>query len=630
LSIRWMVQYTKPILVSCTAILVLYIGQAWQNSMVSYAQLIQNFSPLQTPAIHADAPHDLDILVYIGESTSSMHMGIYGYPRPTTPHLQHWVQQEQLLVFNHMLSPYTHTSPSLMETLSLAVDPSQTLTKNIFHQSRWGVIDLLNSIGVPNQLFSNQQSHGSWGMAIKIIFQNTTTPPSFLSFQNQFLDNYADIATNRLYDDQALEQATSALVAFDGVSFFHSYAGHGEYCNHIPAAWRHSIDGFYEQFEPEDIWGAALTGMHDHYLPQLECYDSTIRYIDHNLNHLLTQLQTSDPKVLIYFSDHGEDVLQHLGHDSNRSTLPMFTVPFLMHFNQAAKTAYPDLYQKYVKLAAETDYRSTRQLLYYLTDLLGYQIETPFNDTAPLMLQQNSLSQEITSIPFREHNLFLRQVGGIKQFSPNNCVHAANTISKILQGALGMDCLEMDILYQQGDFYVAQNAADAKKLNLDQVLDMTDALNKNVWLDLKNITTPAQCQQLTTVLKDHAMGYLLEFDSEVIHRIDALRDCIQNLNNKGYHISYDVPTETLAACAQSQSSACQKLESNLTQATNNSLFTDLSFEGTYIKTLIERGRPAPHLGLNAWHIQHDSPYLPQLHYSIHQIPELNSLNRKRG
>jgi glucan phosphoethanolaminetransferase (alkaline phosphatase superfamily) len=46
---------------------------------------------------------DVDLVLYIGESTSSLNMSLYGYPLPTTPVLDALAgQAEGFLKFDHV------------------------------------------------------------------------------------------------------------------------------------------------------------------------------------------------------------------------------------------------------------------------------------------------------------------------------------------------------------------------------------------------------------------------------------------------------------------------------------------------------------------------------------------------
>lgn len=64
--------------------------------------------------------NDIDIIIYIGESTTKSHMSVYGYYRKTTPNLDALKNKNELLIFKDVFSTHSHTSPSLLEALSIS------------------------------------------------------------------------------------------------------------------------------------------------------------------------------------------------------------------------------------------------------------------------------------------------------------------------------------------------------------------------------------------------------------------------------------------------------------------------------------------------------------------------------
>ena len=81
-------------------------------------------------------------------------------------------------------------------------------------------------------------------------------------------------------------------------------------------------------------------------LNNLESYDSTIRYIDHNLNYVIKNLdQYQKPAILIYFSDHGESIYTNYAHDSSRPLHEMIRIPLIIYFNEKAYDEFKDKFK---------------------------------------------------------------------------------------------------------------------------------------------------------------------------------------------------------------------------------------------------------------------------------------------
>ena len=65
----------------------------------------------QAPAPEARAPHDgPNVLFIVWDTTRADRLSLYGYPKPTTPHLDRWAQKG--VVFDRAISPAMWTPPS--------------------------------------------------------------------------------------------------------------------------------------------------------------------------------------------------------------------------------------------------------------------------------------------------------------------------------------------------------------------------------------------------------------------------------------------------------------------------------------------------------------------------------------
>ena len=133
-----------------------------------YRQATQNFDHAIAPI---SFPNSLKVVVYIGESTSAMNFGVYGYPRATTPQLLRLRNEDPgLILFDNVMATFTHTSQSLLETLSIGLDASQN-AQPIMTRQRLSLVDLLADSHVPVALLSNQGETGTWNMASRIVFR---------------------------------------------------------------------------------------------------------------------------------------------------------------------------------------------------------------------------------------------------------------------------------------------------------------------------------------------------------------------------------------------------------------------------------------------------------------------------
>lgn len=328
----------------------------------SFAQTSKNFNhPL--PAIRG-TKRTLDLVVYIGESSSSVNFQIYGYARPTTPELKALAESDPgVLVFRDVFATHTHTSPSLLEALSLGIGSGEEFLP-INRRNRVSLIDVLGAGGVQTMLLSNQARGGAWDQAGSILFRNTrrqfSTGPS--------RTGGADRPFDHEFFDAELDKIPLGNQAGARAVFLHAYGGHGPYLEGIPEAFRKPVDS---RFATAASAGAAGSGT-----ATLEAYDSAMRYVDFGVAQVVRRIERSaTPTVMIYFSDHGENVFEGKGHDSARFMHEMARIPFIMVFNSSARAQEPALFRKYQELSRSGNVSTLAQLASTILDVAGVGLD---------------------------------------------------------------------------------------------------------------------------------------------------------------------------------------------------------------------------------------------------------------
>ena len=326
----------------------------------------RNFS--QPPPALTAPRHGLDLVVYVGESTSVMNMGVYGYPRDTTPRLSKLAgEDDRLLLFRHVFSTHSHTSRSLLEALSLGVDGSEDVMP-IAKRRRIPLPDALGQAGVQTRLLSNQYQRGAWEQAATVIFSNVENRRFRIA--QMLAARKAGTSEPPRWDDEffaaEFDRGWDAS-AGPGVTFLHSYAGHGPYLENVPPGFHAPVDDRLSRLPAEAVLEDAR-----HAVANVEAYDSAIRYVDHSVARMIERVRdTARPVVLVYFSDHGDEVFSNRGHDSARFRHEMLRIPFLMYFNDAARREQPALFARYQALARSGEIATLAQLPATLLELLG-------------------------------------------------------------------------------------------------------------------------------------------------------------------------------------------------------------------------------------------------------------------
>ena len=95
-------------------------------------------------------------VVVIGECTNRNHMGLYGYPRATTPRLSRMA--DELVVLTDVIASHSHTMHALPQALTLA-DVDNRID---FADPGARVLEILKAAGVRTWWLSNQKPMGIW------------------------------------------------------------------------------------------------------------------------------------------------------------------------------------------------------------------------------------------------------------------------------------------------------------------------------------------------------------------------------------------------------------------------------------------------------------------------------------
>lgn len=615
-------------------------AKAWEGYQVAnehFDDAVKNFRPENySLLVDAEAQNELKIFLYIGESTSRLNWSLYGYPRETTAALENLPNQQNLLVFQNVSSTHSHTSPALLEALSLSANSSDTANnlQSIYQRERISLIEVLRRAGAPTTLFSNQGSSGSWNLGANLIFAAASRRAGAT---DRMLGNADYRSDDRNFDHQLLRTiwrdqgswSTSRLVAF------HSYAGHGSYAAFVPPGYRIPVDNYFQTVSSEAIFGASLAPTS---LTAVESYDSAMTYIAENLAHTINKLEESDnPLVLIYFSDHGESVFTGRGHDSARYVWEMTAVPFLIYFNDAARRAFPDKYEKYRGRAESRKQDSLANLPSLVLDLLGITVRYPGGDIheasecgfgtgecAPQFHMVRELLDGRTSYvrtvarALETSSLFVDETdrtSALQAFAnefesrgsdTEVCIHRSNTLARIIRARAISSCLELDVVVDNDEIFVYHPPAENVGLTLATALHALGGQESTIWLDAKNISDSENCDAVSNFVEqnsNYGKRYFIEFPSETVVRLELLRFCSNKLRSAGARTSYYIPTELGLSCALTRAGdSCVRLEEILSKVADSGVFSDISFDYRVLPAITEIG-VAGVFSWNTWHVE---------------------------
>lgn len=535
---------------------------------------------------------NIDLFVYIGESTSSLNMSLYGYPTPTTPKLDQLGKEDAGFIrFEKVRSTHTHTSPSLMRALALTTTQTEGTVQ-------WGIGQVLKQAGVEAELHSVQPLNGSFATFSRFVFEGVRFD---LPREDRYKANYA---APRQKDHELLDKIKSQ----SGVIFFHSYAGHGGYLDHIETELSHKPD--LPKIRFDGMFGASFSErINSDLTQQVSDYNQAITYVDRNVSLAIESIKArKKPAVLFYFSDHGDAVYAKRGHESSNYIDEMTTVPVVLYFNQAYQDKYPQTFLKYRKAAHHKHTKLLDQVSPTILDILQIKSENKldvptlaetFKHPRPFIVERGTLSgASRIDLTYNNENGFSNSAffGGTpeptytailtERFGDENtiCYHRSNSYAKALRAASVANCIEFDLMVDGDALNVYHPPSTATGLQIQHIFKIAEAQKNSLWIDGKNLDDPIACARLTSYLEQNytRVGKIfVEFPSGAIEKKEQLTACADRLKKIGARRSYYVPTHYAVPCAQDSKknfSACKELNQAVQLAMASGMYSDLSFD----------------------------------------------------
>lgn len=257
-----------------------------------------------------------NVLLLIQESLGRAHLGVYGYPKPTTPALERLIGRrcEEFFVFPRAVTNSSNTSVSI-PTLLLGLPPDADV--DAFHRapSLWS---FAGAAGYRTFLLSAQ----SFRYANLDLFLLSDPPDSYWTAEQG-----ADLVNGGGMDDEVflervLEQLRGAAPQsepFFGVVQFNA--------THYPFLHKPQLD---PELEIDTRLGR---------------YDNAVRLLDGLVVRLfeqLAELGVLENTVVLMTSDHGENHGVHRTHRTQSYYEEVAGIPFILHFPLGEQGADPE------------------------------------------------------------------------------------------------------------------------------------------------------------------------------------------------------------------------------------------------------------------------------------------------
>lgn len=221
------------------------------------------------------------IIVVIGESFSAYHCSLYGYEKETFPLLKQREENGNLCVMQDVVCIADATHRNMKAIFSLGNGDSDFDTKPLFPA-------VFKNVGYKTELLDNQYF---FGQGVTFLTDRELSSKLFDERNEEGYTYDGDMI------DDLLELHSPALY------IFHLWGQHYTYAHRYPDSFHKFNESDYGGMEHGDI---------------VAHYDNANLYNDYVVDEIIKRFE-SDDALLVYFSDHGEEVYEQgfMGHGTS-------------------------------------------------------------------------------------------------------------------------------------------------------------------------------------------------------------------------------------------------------------------------------------------------------------------------
>jgi len=544
-----------------------------------------------------DAPN---VVVYIGESTSRDNFPLY---TPATAISDPLLEiRKDLIVFGNVVTPFSHTFPSLYRAFSLSRDPYLDQFLLIKDLRRANSVALLSAAGMETHWISNQNLVGHWDWNSELFGRHASHLHVLNGADNQYFNRVRK--TDRALI-AAFRQQADHLNQPRQMMFLHSYAGHADYCKNIPREERRALGKVLPPLPQKALFGDLYLADLGERMASIDCYDSVMSFISKNLRAVIDDVaQRPVPVVFLYFADHGEEIFEGTGHDSRKNSFRHIEIPFFIYFNAAARQAYPELYQ--AALANRDKPYSIDWLSDSLLDLAGMASKTRpllsvFNPELQVPQRYAMRRTDIRGNRFilalddedasRRHALLnqghdyfrKRRLTDAMPAADKDklCASRTNSLMKYREAASIFKCIEVDITIDAhaGKLYAYRPPQENNHLQLEALMRFGPALEGPMLLAISNPQGGNLALLLSRLDRLFAPGQRARVRIEIPHVASIDRGHLRRLAMAGYKLFYTLPADFGVTCAQRpQQTMCRDFGRNVLPAIEQAGVQGIAFD----------------------------------------------------
>lgn len=288
-----------------------------------------------------DTDKDVNIVMIIGESYSKHHSSLYGYEHRTNPCLQAQVDSGHLFVFNDVISSYNLTSFVLRNLFSV---------NSIMDKENWAALPafpiFFKNAGYNVYFWDNQRTFGKADVSdfsiASYLFNDKVAKASYTKYNDRVFP-YDWGLIKDFWNTVHLEGEKNLLI-------FHLMG------QHTKPEMRYPHGREFDVFNSDSI---HRTDLDERRRRQVAHYDNSTLYNDWLVDSIMKHY-AADNAVVIYFSDHGEEVYDfrdHYGRTQEAVKSPdllkyQYEIPFMIWCSEKFMEERPDVVEN---IAAAVD-----------------------------------------------------------------------------------------------------------------------------------------------------------------------------------------------------------------------------------------------------------------------------------
>lgn len=285
----------------------------------------------------AETHDSLNVIFVIGESYIREHSPLYGYPLPTTPFLSAEQQAGRLFTFTDVASPYNQTTRVIRNLLCC---------NSLGDGEDWSAYPPFTAVFKKNgyrvSMFDNQKTFDLGKHVFAFSLSTFLYHPRMLETCYQEVSDSTFEYDGQLVDYHQRHMPTQS--AARQLIVFHLLGQH--------VSFRYRYPKGYDYFTTDSIRFRKEPWLTPDMKAEIAYYDNATRYNDDVIRQL-TSLYQDQSTVMIYLSDHGEEVYDYrdsygrddwsMGSDPRQVLRYQYMVPFVVWCSDTYLKRYPQM-----------------------------------------------------------------------------------------------------------------------------------------------------------------------------------------------------------------------------------------------------------------------------------------------